>query len=283
VGDVWAIWFVCAAILGWLLVRVLRRVSVASLRFAAADERGATYMLPYVMTFPIYMLVMCLMIQTTMILNVKLFSMHAVSAAIRSAVVWRSAHPYSTDLGGHLAVEHAHHAAAVAMVPIASSQTQHLANPLLESSIYHRGTGLNWYILRELVYANTSDAYLATYRQIAEDNVRLDRVKTNNFVRYPDQIAPLDYLDRKVKYAAWATRVEVDSNDELNEWNHDFKVELDYIMPMNLPGAGRILGQFHGRGEFHSRLIHTEAYMPMETPKTRNRLIGIGYDSTMLR
>jgi hypothetical protein len=182
-----------------------------------------------------------------------------------------------------LAVEHAHHAAAVAMVPVASSQRKHLSNPLLESEIYHRPTGLNWYILRELVYANTRAAYVATYEDIVRDNIRLDHVRANKFVRYPKQMAARDYLDRKVRYAAWATRVEVDYSNELNEWNHDFKVELDYIMPMNLPGAGRILGQFHGRGEFHSRLIHTEAHMPMETPKTQNRLIGIGYDSTMLR
>ncbi len=283
VGDVWAVWLACFAILAWSLRRVVLRMNFRRLKRAMADERGATYVLPYMLTFPIYLLVMCLMVQSTMILLVKMFTMQAASATVRSAVVWRSAHPYDHKKGGNMAVERAHYAAAIAMTPVASSQQRHMRNPLLDSNIFFKGTGLPWAWLRQNIYRNSRGAYKAAYRNIAQDNIRRDRVRPSGFVRLPNEIAPNSYTDKKLKYAAWATRVEVDTAAKYNQWNHPFTIELTYLMPMNIPGAGRLLGQFHRLGQFHSRLIVTKASMPMETPKSKDGFIGIGYDPSMLR
>ena len=283
VEDVWAVWILCILALSWSLRRVFKNVSLQQVRAAFADERGGTYVLPYMLTFPIYMLVMCLMIQSTMILMVKMFSMQAASATVRSAVVWRSAHPYDHRKGGDMAVERAHYAAAIAMTPVASSQQRHMTNPLLNSDIFFKTTDLPWAILRENIYRYSTAAYQRTYRSIARDNIRRDRVRSSEFIRFPNEVTPDRYADRKMRYAAYATRVEVDTDKKYNQWNKEFTIELTYLMPMNIPGAGRLLGQFHGFREYHSRLIITKAAMPMETPKSNNRFIGIGYDPSMLR
>ncbi|MDC0936656.1 hypothetical protein OAS39_10245 [Pirellulales bacterium] len=283
VGDVWFVWLACVAVLAWSVRRSVGRLNLRRLQVALADERGATYVLPYMLTFPIYLLVMCLMIQSTMILMVKMVSMQAAQATARSAVVWRSAHPFDDKGGGNLAVERGHYAAAIAMTPVASSQDTHMENPLLESDIFHKATDLDWAHLRQSIYRNSLQAYQDAYRDIASDNVERDEVRTNPVVRLPDEIAPDKYLDKKLRYAAWATRVEIDSDPKYNQWNEPFTIELVYLMPMNIPGAGRILGQFHGRGEFHSRLIVTKATMTMESPKTENRRLGIGYAPSLVR
>lgn len=283
VGDVWIVWGACAlALVGTAYLR-LRRCDKKRVCRALQDERGATYVLPYLLTFPIYLLTMCLMIQSTQIIVVKLFTMRAASAAVRSAVVWRSADPESDRAGANLAVERAHYAAAIAMTPVASSQQRHLRNPLLDSTIFHKPTGLDWAYLRESIYHNTRAPYGNVYRTIASDNIRRDAESPSPLVRAPDEIPPQHYYDQKLRYAAWATRVEVDSAKKYNVWNHPYTVELVYLMPMNIPGAGRLLGQFHGWNQFHARLIVTRASMPMETPKSKNRRIGIGYDPAMLR
>ena len=63
VGDVWIVWISSLALLACLIRRALRRMHWPRFRRFLSDERGSTYALPYVMAFPVYLMLVCLMIQ----------------------------------------------------------------------------------------------------------------------------------------------------------------------------------------------------------------------------
>jgi Flp pilus assembly protein TadG len=86
----------------------------AGLLRLAVDEDGAAYTLSYVMVIPLYALLICLMIETVLMLTAKLGTVYAAYAAARSASVWSSAAPWET------AQEKARLAAVKCMTPFAS-------------------------------------------------------------------------------------------------------------------------------------------------------------------
>ena len=61
-----------------------------SLRRLALDEDGAAYTLSYVMVIPMYALLMCLIIETGLMLTAKLGTVYSAYAAARTASVWSS-------------------------------------------------------------------------------------------------------------------------------------------------------------------------------------------------
>ncbi|HMP06288.1 MAG TPA: hypothetical protein PJ982_08070 [Lacipirellulaceae bacterium] len=274
VGDVWCVWLACAAALGWSLARAVGRPSLRRLAAFAADERGATYVLPYMLTFPVYLMVMCCMIQATMILMVKMGSMQAASAAARAAAVWRSAHPTTPIEGVTLARRHALGAAVTALAPFASGHADHQTNLMFARAAYRR----QW--SDKLRLTAVAPLYQSTYSNIVGDSIARDKSKPVNTIRNPDEKAPNDYVRRKFIYATWATHVAFD--EFANQWNQPLEVTVTYAMPMHIPGAGRIMGQFHLWGFFHSREIVSKATVPLETPKSDNRLLGIKYHPSEL-
>ena len=62
-----------------------------TLRRLAVEEDGAAYTLSYVMVIPVYALLICLIIETCLMLTAKLGTVYAGYAAARSASVWSSA------------------------------------------------------------------------------------------------------------------------------------------------------------------------------------------------
>jgi Flp pilus assembly protein TadG len=98
--------------LGW---RAWRR---RSLRRLARGEQGAAYSLAFVLTFPLYLYLVALVIESTLLLLTKVGTVYAAYAAARAAVVYRS-----QDAGR--AKQKAHQAAVHAMVPFASSSDLH--------------------------------------------------------------------------------------------------------------------------------------------------------------
>lgn len=283
VGDVWIVWLVCAAALAWCLRRTIGRPSFRRVVAFAADERGMAYVLPYMLTFPIYLLVMCCMVQCTMILMVKMVSMQAASAAARAAVVWRSARPTSLTESYDLAVKHAYRAAVIAMTPVASSQSRHEMNFFLFNEPYSKNRNGAASVAAEILMH-----YLPAYFSIVDDNIRMAKRRgdrTNRYIRDPDDTYPTLSISQKALYAARATVVEFSSSPK--HWNETLEVTVRYAMPMHIPGAGRIVGQHHGRGNFHTREILTTAFMPLESPKTSPRslkpLLTIDYYPEDLR
>jgi hypothetical protein len=78
-------------------------------------EEGAAYTLSYVMTLPIYLFLVCLIVESGLVTVVKIGTVHAAHAAARSAIVWGPASP-------ERAREKATRAAVHAMVPFAGSE-----------------------------------------------------------------------------------------------------------------------------------------------------------------
>src|SRR5262245_36265033 len=94
-------------------IPIIRRLRVATRRFARS-EGGAAYTLSYVMVVPIYALLICLIIETCMMLTSKLGTVYAAYAAVRSASVWSSHTTWDN------AKKKAEKAAFQAMTPFAS-------------------------------------------------------------------------------------------------------------------------------------------------------------------
>jgi Flp pilus assembly protein TadG len=92
---------------------IIRRIRVAFRRFARS-EGGAAYTLSYVMVVPFYALLICLIIETCMMMTAKLGTVYAAYAAVRSASVWSSHTTWDK------AKKKAEKAAFQAMAPFAS-------------------------------------------------------------------------------------------------------------------------------------------------------------------
>lgn len=87
---IWAIWIVSVILLVVLTRHILRAIDFRQWTAVFRDEDGAAYSLSYVLVFPIYLLLVMLVIQVTFILIVKLGTVYAAYAAARSQIVWNT-------------------------------------------------------------------------------------------------------------------------------------------------------------------------------------------------
>jgi hypothetical protein len=94
--------------------RVIPAISPPTMRRLAIDEDGAAYTLSYVMVIPVFMLLMCLIIECMMIFTTKLGTVYTAFAAARTASVWSSATTWDNTL------VKANSAAVKTMTPFAS-------------------------------------------------------------------------------------------------------------------------------------------------------------------
>ncbi len=255
--DVWALWLVSSSLLCVLVGWALRHRNWSSLTGFLRDERGAGYMLPYMMTFPIYMIFVSWTIQSSMILIVKFGVIHSAHMAARSAVVWRSADPYSQAKGWQLAQEKARQAATVSMVPFASGYRGHTQLCLLTNPGRFAESAPQAFVYDQL------------YRQLASHTAA------------GNSLAKSDFVQRKYLYAA-AMTTGVALEEQSNDFNRDLSVDVTFRMPIHLPLTGRLLGHLHWTGRGYYRDISARAVLPLETPESPDRLLGIGYDPSSL-
>ena len=265
VGDVWLVWAVCLVAMVFLVRRAYRGRKWASAAAFAADERGASYALSYVMTFPFYLLLMCLIIQATLVLMVKMGTVYAAYAAARTAIVWRPSQPerpIRTDQRYDYAQEKAERAAAMAMTPFASGMRDH------RDGMWKLGRRPATNAMSDLPF------YLSMYRTIAGHN-RNESDKPYLLRNYDPKALPKnEYVMNKFLFASAATRVEFD--EQLVPWNEDFQVTVTYIMPMHVPVVGRVFGNRFAA--FYARDISTSATLPSEAAETESGRISIPYD-----
>jgi hypothetical protein len=93
VEIIWIFWVVSIVLL-WIKTRQLVRSPFpGTWREFLAEESGAAYTLSYVFSFPIYMTLVCTVIETSLVLVVKIGTMYACYAGARSASVWLPAKP----------------------------------------------------------------------------------------------------------------------------------------------------------------------------------------------
>jgi Flp pilus assembly protein TadG len=216
-----------------------RRTLLAGLRHLALDEDGAAYTLSYVMVIPMYALLICTIVEMTLMLTSKLGTVYAAYAAARSASVWSSATEWEK------VQEKAKRAAIQAMVPFASG-TQPLANTVLTGT------------LPDDIADATVDAgfYWGAYQLYAKRPV------------------PTEYLTNKYVYATVQTEVEIEGPPE--KWDDDIKVKVKYKFPFNVPGVGRIIGKPGIDGRYYFTIESTVS-IPNEGTQNDDNSIGIGY------
>jgi Flp pilus assembly protein TadG len=109
-----ALGILAAAVLVILVRRGLHRSRATDWGALLNGEDGAAYSLSYVMTAPIYLLLVCVIIEAALTMTVKLGTSYAAFAAARSYAVW-------LPLSGQ-AEQKAQQAAAQAMTPFAADK-----------------------------------------------------------------------------------------------------------------------------------------------------------------
>jgi hypothetical protein len=209
------------------------------LRRLACDEDGAAYTLSYVMVIPIYALLICLIIETCLMLTAKLGTVYAAYAAVRSASVWSTATTWEN------AQKKAKKSAIHAMVPFASG-TQSIAQTApLPGDVDNVGDA-----------ALDSAAFLAEYQLFAEKPVATQ------------------YLTTKYAFALRHVKVQIDGPPATGD--AEITAKVTYEFPFNVPGIGMLLGRRGGDGGYYFDLT-SEATIPNEGPRGALKNIGIGY------
>ncbi len=118
VEIIWVLWVLSTLLICWLLVHGARCWRGQTFRKLLAEEDGGAYTISYVLTFPIYFLLVCTVIESSLVLLTKMGTMYAAYCSARSAVVWLNAQP-------DLANDQIRSAAVNAMAPFASGSQQH--------------------------------------------------------------------------------------------------------------------------------------------------------------
>jgi len=128
VEHIWLIWIASLAALAWLGRAMIRRHKRRPWRELARCEDGIAYSLSYMITVPLLAFIVCLIVDTTLILVAKTGTVYAAYAAGRSAIVW-----FPSGVPNSTARDKMETAAIHALTPFASGSKQHRP-PALPSS-----------------------------------------------------------------------------------------------------------------------------------------------------
>ena len=240
------LWIGCVIIL-LLLGKQMARPSF-KLRKLLRSENGAAYSLSLDLLTPLYTLMICFLIELTLMLNVQIGVDYAAYSAARSAIVWLPAEvtPFNTQ---QQLIHMVHLAAAQALTPYASSLDKHRRSDGAED-------------------AAGGEDYVKAYDQAVTTGKHQEA----------------NYVQSKRRYAMAATRVEFDpplpqifaaSSSEAPT----VKVTVHYEMPFNTPGVGMILGRKSSSGTGYVRELTSTVTLQLERPKTKNGSLGFEYDS----
>ncbi len=240
--DVWLLWIVSVL----LLLIVTRRLSQAARRRAwrlARSESGSSYILTVAIIIPFYATLIAVITECTLLLVAKIGTTYAACAAARSAAVW-----LASDAEPAQRRQMVQFAAAQAVTPFASGNAR---------DAVVAGEGTDEQACQNLV---------AAYQQYAADQ------------------APPTYLLAKSRYAQRATTVDIqvrprEHGGRIQRW--DVTVRVTYLCPISVPGLGLLFGEPapFAATAFHTREMSATATMELETPKSKNRKLGIHYDS----
>jgi Flp pilus assembly protein TadG len=143
-----------------------RRRRLAGLRRFARDEEGAAYTLSYVMVIPFYALLMCLIIETVLMMTAKLGTVYAAFAAARTATVW------SSHTTWEKAQKKAQKAAVKSMVPFASGTQSVFSTVPTDPAVVTDGLAY-WGAYKAFTKEPVSKEYLAAKFGYATRNVKV--------------------------------------------------------------------------------------------------------------
>jgi hypothetical protein len=132
------------------------------MRRLARDEDGAAYTLSYVMVIPVYALLICMMIDSVLMMTAKLGTVYSAFAAARTAAVWSSATTWEKTM------EKAQEAATKSMTPFASGTHGGLQNAATEDALAYVGA-YDVYAKKRLAHT-----YILTKYGYAQDHVKVE-------------------------------------------------------------------------------------------------------------
>lgn len=221
-----------------ITVRLLRRVRWPQIRALLLEEHGGAYTLSYIMVIPLYILLICIVVETTLVILAKFGTNYAAYAGVRSAIV------YFTENKSDIARAMAQKAAVKAFVPFANgyqepgapSSTGESAN----QELYLRAArdyGLN---SRYENYLRSKYKYAVNHLRVA--NLRVD----------PSQGAPQD-----------------------EPWLKDMTVDIEYDFAFHVPIVGQLIGT-EREGEYYYT-VQSSARLQSEAPKNKEESLGINY------
>jgi hypothetical protein len=114
VEKAWLVWLLSVVATFLITLWSMHRVRMAGLRRIVREEDGAAYSLSIVMVVPIYLYLVCLILETTLMLSAKIGTVYSAYSGARAAAVWSSA------ANSAQAREHIEQASRQAFVPFAS-------------------------------------------------------------------------------------------------------------------------------------------------------------------
>lgn len=236
IEDIWLVLLISVFAATHLTAKLILAFRVHRLRSLYREESGATYMLPLVLTIPLYVLLITMIIECTLLLTAKVGSVGAAYSAARAAAVWL---PYENampqDAPDYTPLENRQTmvrlAAARAMFPYASGSTSHTSGVALDEFV-----------------AATANQQIAVFRTYS-GNQKFDT----------------EYLKRKFAYAYNSSTVEIKyldpvSGDEYGDkeapaFNAKIQLTLRYDAPIHTYGIARLFGTRSRFGRWFVRPI----------------------------
>lgn len=292
IEDVWVAWLISVFIVGYCLWRALNKSGWKGIRKFSADETGASYVLPYMLSFPIFLLLMAVMIQSTFMIMVKIGTMYATHSAARTYIVWQGLEPQVMSLTDGTSLDYirykTHRAATMAMTPFANSNSGQRKRlfPMYPTSLndnlsMEKGAINLPESLANLLSVADRNAYAAVYDRLIATANKKDTGYVHAIIKQPKLKARASYLRRKYAYAAAATRVTTPNS--LVAWNQPVEIRLRYRMGFHIPGTALFFrGKQPNWTTERYRDIETTVVLPSEAAETPNGKIGIPYDNIFL-
>lgn len=233
--DIWGVLLVSVFTLTSITVAFVKKVKVRNPWRIVREQEGATYMLPLVLVIPIYVVLIAMVVECTLLLAQKVGSEVAVFAATRAAAVWL---PYESALTEEAAdfvpladrTRMVRLAAAGELFPLASGSSKHGTTEALD------------------------DFVTATMLQ------RISAYRAAGWgTKFDD-----DYLQRKFQYAYRGVDIKIEYFDAVSgtatdqpESDSKIQVTLRYEAPIHTFGIGRLFGERSRFGNFYVRSIHS--------------------------
>lgn len=256
VEHIWVMWAVSLAAVFWGLWRMLRTINLRAIRRFWVAEEGAAYTLSYVLVFPLYLLMVVVAMQTTVILITKMGVVYAAYCGARSACVY-----HGLDGGSAVFRQYAERkvrqAVAGALTPFANSSSYHAQ--LLGIAT----TGND---------ANAADKYYETYMKLINGDDGEGSGPVNKA-----------YLTAKYRFAIapQATHILIEAPPMTNSqkpWTKDVAVTVTYKCPFDAPVVGRWIGDQvtvplasgGNGGTYYYIAIASTAKLQYEVPKTHD-------------
>ncbi len=270
VQSVWVLWIVSMFASLALARMALRFRPWRTMAQFSRDERGSSYALPYVMSVPFLLIIVCTALQGTLIIVAKIGTVNAAYAASRAAIVWQGACPDSARDSRQVAEFYADRAAVVGMIPFAAGIKMRQVSAMLRTSLPTRG-GVN-VLLKQSIYERV-------YRRLAGMH---PSGATSPIIRDPDAQTPSNYLRQKILVAAMLTDAEIVNRADVATFNQDVEVRVNYRMPLQVPfGAAAFnsdgLGAFFSSTRYYSRTIRTTVKLPSEAANTSTGRLEVPY------